>query len=124
MRRWTSMAENEWTTFGENRWTSSGQNIWPTLGERAWTIIVRKMTVLITHGPPLGHGDKTVRGEAAGCEDLLEVVERIKPRVHVFGHIHEGAGESTNGETVFINASTCDVRYQPVNRPVIYEVEV
>jgi len=89
-----------------------------------WDLIPERTDVLITHGPPYGYGDETARGEVVGCRDLLEVVERIKPRMHVFGHIHEGAGTSSNGQTVFINASTCDLGYRPVNPPIIYEYEV
>ena len=80
--------------------------------------------MLITHGPPFGHGDLTMQGEATGCKDLLEVVERIKPQIHIFGHIHEGAGISSNDRTVFINASICDLAYQPVNPPIPYQLEV
>ena len=89
-----------------------------------WDRIPMGTDVLITHGPPFGHGDLTMRGEATGCKDLLEVVERIKPQIHIFGHIHEGAGVTENGETVFINASTCDSAYRPVNRPVMYDYDV
>lgn len=47
--------------------------------------------VLITHGPPCGHGDLAVGDARAGCVDLLNTVEqRVKPLYHVFGHIHEG----------------------------------
>lgn len=74
-------------------------------------------------GPPYGHGDLCADGLRAGCEDLLEEVqERIRPRYHVFGHIHEGYGVSTNGTTVFINASTCTYRYAPTNRPIIFDI--
>ena len=30
----------------------------------------------------------------------------IKPRLHVFGHIHEAAGRSDFDGTTFVNAST------------------
>ena len=47
--------------------------------------------VLITHSPPLGFGDLTISGVRAGCVDLLHSVQqRIKPKYHVYGHIHEG----------------------------------
>jgi Icc-related predicted phosphoesterase len=88
-----------------------------------WELIPPDTDVLITHGPPFGHGDLTSRGERAGCEDLLEVVERIAPRVHIFGHIHEGAGVTTNGKTVFVNACSCNLGYEPVNEPVLYRYE-
>ena len=45
----------------------------------------------MTHGPPVGHCDYTVKHERAGDVDLLlQVHNRIRPKVHVFGHIHEG----------------------------------
>jgi Icc-related predicted phosphoesterase len=51
--------------------------------------------VLITHGPPAGIGAATPRGDHVGCADLLAAVRRIGPRLHVFGHIHEGYGRSS-----------------------------
>jgi Icc-related predicted phosphoesterase len=87
-----------------------------------WNLIPAALDVLITHGPPFGHGDMTMRGEAVGCKDLLEVVEEVKPRLHIFGHIHEGAGVSENDETTFINACTCDLQYEPVNAPVVFDL--
>jgi predicted phosphodiesterase len=48
--------------------------------------------IVITHGPPKGIMDYTHGGERAGCPDLFAAVARAKPRVHCFGHIHEGWG--------------------------------
>jgi Icc-related predicted phosphoesterase len=48
--------------------------------------------IMLTHGPPLGILDRTSRGEDVGCKHLRRAVERCKPRLHVFGHIHEAAG--------------------------------
>ncbi|KAF1839716.1 Metallo-dependent phosphatase [Decorospora gaudefroyi] len=44
--------------------------------------------ILITHGPPKGHLD----AGHLGCKFLLDEVWRKKPRLHVFGHVHEGYG--------------------------------
>ncbi|KAH8029697.1 hypothetical protein HPB51_002719 [Rhipicephalus microplus] len=33
-----------------------------------------------------------------------------------------GHGTTTDGETVFVNAAICDVRYRPVNEPIIFDV--
>lgn len=44
--------------------------------------------ILITHGPPKGHLD----AEQLGCKYLLDELWRKKPRLHVFGHVHEGHG--------------------------------
>lgn len=71
-----------------------------------WALIPDNTDILITHGPPLGFGDKTVRGEAVGCADLLDRIRVVKPKLHVCGHIHEAAGVVRDGATLFVNAST------------------
>lgn len=49
--------------------------------------------IMLTHGPPYGIFDKVVpSGGLVGCENLLRASTRAKPRVHVFGHIHEAYG--------------------------------
>ena len=51
-----------------------------------------------------------------------ELFNRIKPKYHVFGHIHEGYGTSTNGATTFINASTCNYQYRPLQLPIVFDL--
>lgn len=48
--------------------------------------------IMLTHGPPLGIFDRTSSGLQVGCENLLKAVRRARPRLHVFGHIHEAYG--------------------------------
>ncbi|KAL8348356.1 hypothetical protein RB598_001588 [Gaeumannomyces tritici] len=43
--------------------------------------------ILVTHTPPRHHLDLGL-----GCAGLLEEVWRVRPRLHVFGHVHSGAG--------------------------------
>jgi predicted phosphodiesterase len=88
-----------------------------------WDKIPAGTDVLLTHGPPRGVLDRVARsGEAVGCEELLEAVERLRPKVNVFGHIHEGYGREERDGTLFVNASTCDPRYRPVNPPAVIDV--
>ncbi|KAH7062894.1 Metallo-dependent phosphatase-like protein [Paraphoma chrysanthemicola] len=47
--------------------------------------------ILITHGPPRGHLDYTGLYHA-GCPHLLREIWRVKPQVHVCGHIHCARG--------------------------------
>lgn len=88
-----------------------------------WKKIPTSTDILITHGPPLGRGDLASSEVRAGCYDLLIAVqERVKPRVHIFGHIHEGAGISFDGQTLYINASSLNLGYQSVNFPVVVDL--
>ncbi|PSN61297.1 ser/Thr protein phosphatase family protein [Corynespora cassiicola Philippines] len=48
--------------------------------------------LMMTHGPPHGILDATTHGEPVGCEHLLRAARRCRPRMHCFGHIHEGWG--------------------------------
>lgn len=58
---------------------------------KKWEQIPDNVDILITHTPPLGHGDLACSGIRTGCVELLtSIQERIKPKYHVFGHIHEG----------------------------------
>lgn len=51
-----------------------------------------EVEVVITHGPPHGHLDMTFNGVRAGCPHLLSALNRVRPRLHCFGHIHEAWG--------------------------------
>jgi len=54
--------------------------------------------IVMTHGPPLfpsneNYGlDANQEGKHCGCEKLASAMRRVKPRLHCFGHIHEGRG--------------------------------
>ncbi len=87
-----------------------------------WAEIPPQTDVLLTHGPPRGYGDRTVRGDSAGCADLTAATARSAPRLHVFGHIHEGYGQWQLPETHLVNASSCTVDYAPTNPPVVVDL--
>ena len=61
--------------------------------------------MLVTHGPPLGHGDRIRSKSRVGCVELLRAVQTVRPAYHVFGHVHEDYGVTEDGfGTVYINA--------------------
>jgi Icc-related predicted phosphoesterase len=73
-----------------------------------WALIPEHTDLLLTHGPPHGIGDLTFAGLHVGCEDLLDRVRAVRPRLHVFGHIHEAAGRWEQDGTIFVNASSTE----------------
>ena len=90
--------------------------------KKHWDKIPLNTDILITHGPPYGIFDKTHSGVHAGCEVLLEKVKEIKPKYHIFGHIHEGYGITELDGTTFINASVLTADYRLVNAPIIIDL--
>ena len=87
-----------------------------------WEKIPAGTDVLITHGPPSGILDYTEAGEYAGCRELLTAVGEIAPRVHIFGHIHEGRGIEKRDGVTFINASSISANYRQLFPPFVLEV--
>ncbi len=84
--------------------------------KRYWDQIPYDLDVLITHGPPFGILDRTAGGgQHLGCEELLKAVQEKKPKLHVFGHIHGGAGAYDNGVTRFVNAAFLNEQYRPAD---------
>ena len=87
-----------------------------------WDDIPNDTDILITHGPPHGIRDFTPSNLQVGCELLRERVDVLKPLLHVFGHIHGAYGLVEINGTVFANASTCTERYQPINKPLVFDL--
>lgn len=81
--------------------------------------------ILVTHTPPFGFGDRIIRGNRhVGCEYLRKRMDTvIKPKVSVFGHIHEAHGyEFDENGVLYINACLSDHRYRPVNKPITFDL--
>lgn len=113
-----------------------------------WDKIPDNTDVLITHGPPYGVLDQ-MRPEVEtwkskllipptehlGCEELALAVNRVKPKIHIFGHIHGSYGKQgyTDKEaeslmmpkvsTISYNVSICNEQYHPVNEPFVIDLE-
>jgi Icc-related predicted phosphoesterase len=91
--------------------------------ELKWKNIPDDTDVLITHGPPFGILDYTLSNQPVGCELLTTRLEKLKPLVHVFGHIHNAYGVKYSDNTVYVNAATCTERYVPSNKPIVIELK-
>lgn len=89
-----------------------------------WRQIPDDVDILITHGPPHGILDRVQFGSRVGCEYLRDRVDKLKPRVHCFGHIHEAYGQEQHGNTLFVNAASVDVRYRLANPAVVVDLVV
>ena len=87
-----------------------------------WDLIPDDVDILITHGPAFGKLDYVpYDGLNVGCEELLKRIEEVKPKIHLFGHIHEGSGYVFDGNTHYINAAVLNGRYEFQNKPITIE---
>jgi len=90
--------------------------------KRVWDKIPLDTDVLITHGPPYGILDWTEYDRLnVGCEMLMPKILEVKPKIHLFGHIHEAYGVKVVDDTTFVNASICTLRYRPINKPIVFD---
>ena len=94
--------------------------------QKHWDMIPSDTEILITHGPILGYGDTlsaygSEPGKNIGCRNLLDTIDsRLKElKLHVSGHIHEGAGTYAHSNIIVVNASVLDERYRMRNQPVV-----
>lgn len=78
--------------------TYSEENIYLILDS-----VARGADILVTHTPPYGILDRTMFGHHGGSEAIKRVIDEHKPKLSVFGHIHESPGVERNEHTVFVN---------------------
>lgn len=95
--------------------------------KRYWDKIPDDTDVLITHGPPMGILDVPTSpygstGEHVGCWDLMQAVKRVKPKVHIFGHIHQQKGTKTVGKTSFYNVAVLDEAYVLTEEATVIDI--
>lgn len=87
-----------------------------------WNMIPSDVDILVTHGPPNGHLDYVdYAKQNVGCELLRDRIDLIKPKIHVFGHIHSSYGYKFDGTTHFFNAAVLDERYNFTQKPLTVE---
>lgn len=90
-------------------------------------LIPSDVDILITHSPPFTIRDLLDDGKQVGSPSLMAAhLQRLRPKLWVFGHIHEGYGQDGPyqwNNTIYLNASHVNERYQPVNKPFRVMVE-
>ncbi|KAJ6572105.1 Metallo-dependent phosphatase-like protein [Mycena capillaripes] len=89
---------------GGREWSVYGSPLSPNFGARirafgydapdaeAVVSTFPETDILLTHGPPHNVLDFTEKETCAGCPALAARLAALRPRLHVFGHIHEARG--------------------------------
>jgi predicted phosphohydrolase len=89
-----------------------------------WDEIPPDTDILITHGPPqdiLDMSGPPFNERGLGCNLLRDRILEVKPKIHVFGHVHGGYGYKFDGNTHYFNASILNEKYEQVNKPISFE---
>lgn len=110
----TPWFHGDWWAFNKHR----GYEI-----NEIWNQIPEDTDVLITHGPPMGHGDYVIQDQVyVGCEALRYRIKEIKPLLHLFGHIHCSYGISYDESTIYSNGALCNDYNELQNKPLLFEI--
>lgn len=79
--------------------------------------------VVLCHGPPYGILDHIQDRSSVGCQILRDtVLNRVKPKICAFGHIHEDHGVQKIDNTIFVNSANCTIRYKCSQPPEIVDL--
>ena len=91
--------------------------------KRLYAEIPQNTDVVISHGPPYGILDTApVSGLHQGCRELLDAVTQIRPKLHVFGHIHDAYGVFQTEHTTFVNASRLGLHDDSDKAPFVFQM--
>lgn len=96
--------------------------MWDDLKRKALYANMPDCDILINHSPALDSLDKIIEERHVGCKFLKKAIERVKPRLVISGHIHEGYGKLEQNGIVYVNASIMTRHYKPLNQPIIVEL--
>ncbi|KAJ6515426.1 Metallo-dependent phosphatase-like protein [Mycena sanguinolenta] len=86
----------EWSVYGSPRSPDVGPPVrafaYQDSEAEALVAAFPSTDILLTHCPPHDILDLTNRADRAGCPALAARLPALRPRLHVFGHIHEAHG--------------------------------
>lgn len=92
------------------------------MARKHWDMIPSDTDIVISHGPQHGILDMNDEGLYCGCLYLRDRLDIVKPKLHVFGHIHEAYGMASTMHTLHVNASVLDGDYQLANAPIVLDL--
>jgi len=129
----------EWVYLEDSGFSYQGLNFWGSPWQprffdwafnadedqlcRKWDLIPNNTDVLLLHGPPHGYGDFSNYGqEHTGSPGMTKRIEEIQPKLVIAGHIHSAYGRYQIGNTIVLNCSLVNERYQIANPIQIVEL--
>jgi len=81
--------------------------------------IPEDVDILMTHGPALDIFDMTLYGHWGGSKNLRSHIEQNRPKMHLFGHVHEQRGEWKRWDKDSNYAG--GVEYEPADNGAVFQ---
>lgn len=128
-----------WFSPWSNQFGSWAWMLDPQLLEKKYAEIPNDVDIIVSHQPPYGLGDEVPERYAiynngnthVGSREFLAAIDRVKPKLVLCGHIHNGRGvyerewednsPALDSCTIY-NCSMVDEAYKRVYEPVEIEI--
>lgn len=115
-----------WATPWSNRFMNWAFMKAPEELEAVYAAIPVGIDILISHQPPSGYGDQCFdissrKVQYLGSRELLVAIDRVRPKLVICGHIHDGFGRTEYDGIPIYNVSVVDQQYQLVHAPTIID---
>jgi predicted thioesterase len=116
-----------WATPWSNKFMRWAFMKKPSELEPIYAAIPEGTDILVSHQPPLYYGDRTFnldsrRVEHVGSRELLDTVDRVRPKLVICGHVHGGHGRYEHQGIPIYNVSVVDEAYRFVNAPTVIDL--
>jgi len=94
--------------------------------EAIYAEIPKGIDILISHQPPYGYGDRCFdvtsrKIEHLGSHELAAAIDRLRPKLVICGHIHDGFGRFEYDGIPIYNVSIVDEQYRLVHEPTLID---
>ncbi len=94
--------------------------------EEVYAQIPEGIDILVSHQPPYGYGDRyfdvgSGKVEHLGSPELLAAIDRVRPKLAICGHIHDGYGRTEYDGIVIYNVTLVDEQYRLVHAPTVID---
>ncbi len=116
-----------WASPWSNRFLNWAFMAAPEHLEALYAQIPEGIDTLVSHQPPYGYGDRcrdiiSGRTQHLGSRELLTAIDRVRPKLVICGHIHDGYGGSDYKGIPIYNVSVVDEQYRPVHPPTVIDL--
>jgi Icc-related predicted phosphoesterase len=116
-----------WATPWSNQFMTWAFMRRPAELETIYAKVPDGIDILVSHQPPFGYGDRLInnvtgKAEHLGSHELLKAIRRVRPRLVICGHIHDGYGRFECEGVPIFNVSVVDEQYRLVRPATVIEL--